>query len=492
MEKFFWADQIADRIIKEKGKKKEYVCASGITPSGSIHIGNFREVITTDLVVRALRDKGKKVRFIYSWDDFDRFRKVPKNVSKSYDKYIGLPLSDVPSPYGDKGSYAEHFEKEFEDSLEKVSVKPEFIRQSKMNEKTKYASLIKIAIENRQTIIDILNEHRKEPLAKDWMPVVVYCEKCGKDDTKILNVDGFKIKYSCKCGFENTIDIRKKGIVKAPWRVDWPMRWRYEKVDFEPGGIDHSTPGGSYTTSKEIVKDVFSYDVPMYQLYEWVRIKGGTEFSSSSGNVITLNDVLEVYEPEVLRYLFVGTRPKKGFQISFDLDVMKIYEDYDKLERDYFEKANPQDKRIYELSKLKIPKKAPKRLSFRNLIMYVQINKVKDLSKIDQARAEKVSNWLEKFAPEDIKFEVQDKVKAKLGKKEKLALSDLRNVLKKNLSEEKLFNEFYKISEKNDLKNSEFFEAAYRVIIGKKRGPRLAALILGIGKDKVIKLLNQL
>ena len=62
MEKFFWADEIADRIIKERGKKKQYVCASGITPSGIVHIGNFREVITTDLVVRALRDKNKKGR----------------------------------------------------------------------------------------------------------------------------------------------------------------------------------------------------------------------------------------------------------------------------------------------------------------------------------------------------------------------------------------------------------------------------------------------
>ncbi len=98
-EKFFWADEIANQIIKEKGRKKEYVCASGITPSGTIHIGNFREVITTDLVVRALRDKGKKVRFIYSWDDYDRFRKVPKNVGAGYEKYIGMALSEIPSPF---------------------------------------------------------------------------------------------------------------------------------------------------------------------------------------------------------------------------------------------------------------------------------------------------------------------------------------------------------------------------------------------------------
>jgi len=140
-EKFFWADQIADIIIKERGNKREYVCASGITPSGTIHIGNFREIITTDLVVKALEDKGKKVRFIYSWDDFDRFRKVPKNVSKEYEKYIGMPLSDIPSPFEKGKSYAQHFEKELEEQLKKVGIKPEFIYQNKMNKNCKYAKL---------------------------------------------------------------------------------------------------------------------------------------------------------------------------------------------------------------------------------------------------------------------------------------------------------------------------------------------------------------
>ncbi len=75
-----WADINADKIIREKSGKDHFTCASGITPSGTVHIGNFREIISVDLVVRALRDKGEKVRFIYSWDDYDVFRKVPKNM----------------------------------------------------------------------------------------------------------------------------------------------------------------------------------------------------------------------------------------------------------------------------------------------------------------------------------------------------------------------------------------------------------------------------
>ncbi|MBR9701669.1 lysine--tRNA ligase [Candidatus Pacearchaeota archaeon] len=493
-EKFFWADQIADRIIKEKGNKKEYVCASGITPSGTIHIGNFREVITTELVVRALQDKGKKVRFIYSWDDYDRFRKVPVGIDKKYEKYLGMPVSEVPSPFKKGESYAEHFEKEFENSLKKVGVKPEFIRQNVMFKKCKYASLIKVAIEKRKEIMKILNKHRKEPLKKDWMPVTVYCEKCGKDFTKIISAKGYFIEYECKCGFKDKIDYRKKGFVKVLWRVDWPMRWKYEKVDFEPGGADHSAAGGSFETGKEIVKKVFNYGVPLYYIYLWIRLKGGKDFSSSQGNALNLDEVEEVYEPEVIRYLFVGTRPSKEFNISFDNDIIKIYEDYDALEKKYYGgEANPQEKRIYELSQVKKPaKKKPEKMGFRHLITSVQLKKEKELNKESQVRAKKVANWIEKYAGEDMKFEVKTKVSARLEGREKEAMKELKKSLEnKDFSEEELFNEFYRICEKLGMKNKEFFDAAYKVLIGKSRGPRLASLILMIGKGKLIKLLGQ-
>jgi lysyl-tRNA synthetase class 1 len=493
MEKFFWADAIADRIVNEKGNKKEFVCASGITPSGTVHMGNFREVITTDLVVRALRDKGKKVRFIYSWDDYDRFRKVPPNVPKEYEKYLGMPISDIPSPFG-KGSYAEHFEKEFEKSLEIVDIEPEFIRQNTMYKKCKYASLIKTAIEKNKDIKAILDKYREEPLPEDWLPVTVYCEKCNKDIADIISIKGYNLEYECECGYKNKIDFRKLGIVKLKWRVDWPARWKYESVDFEPGGIDHSVEGGSYTTAKEIVKKVFDFTPPVYQFYEFVRLKGGSEFSSSEGNALTLDEVEQVYEPEIIRYIFVKTRPNKAFPISFDNDIIKIYEEFDALEERYYsKKLNPQDSRIYELSVLKIPKQKPERTSFRHLITVVQSGKSAELKGSAKKRAEKVSSWLDKYAGEDMKFRIQENIGVKLNKKEKEALVELGERLKKkDLTEEELFNEFYDICSKTGISNTDFFNAAYMAIIKKAKGPRLANLILTAGKERIIKLLNQI
>jgi len=493
-EKFFWADAIADQIVKQKGNKKEYVCASGITPSGKVHIGNFREVITTDMVVRALRDKGKKVRFIYSWDDFDRFRKVPKGVSKNYEKYLGMPISDILSPFDSKMSYAEFNEKKFEGSLKGVQIEPEFIYQNGMNKKCVYADLIKVALEKRDVIVGILDKYRKEPLNSDWWPIMIYCDKCKKDLTRITGVDGYDVSYECDCGHGETFDIRKKGLVSIRWRVDWPLRWRHEHVDFEPGGIDHSVYGGSFTTAKEISKEVFGFEPPIYQFYEWIGIKGGGAFASSTGNALSLDEVGEVYEPAVLRYLFVGTKPKSAFDISFDNDVISIYEKFDALEEKYFGgDCNDKEKRMYEMSVVDVPKKKPSRSGFRHLVTLVQIGKLDGLNDYDKLRASKVKNWIDKYAGDDMKFSVASKVKGKFSTKEKKGLVLLREVLSEgDYNEKELFDKFYEICEKSGLSNTEFFDAAYRAIIGKSKGPRLAALIKVVGEGKVSKILENL
>jgi len=505
-EAFHWADQSAERVIKERGNKKKYVCAAGITPSGTVHIGNFREIITVDLVTRALKEKKKNVRFIYSWDDYDRLRKIPKNVPEEFERYIGMPISDVPDPGKCHNSYAEHFEKELEYSLSEVGIKPEFIRQNLMYKSCKYAEEIKTALNNRDKIRKILDKYRKEPLKKDWYPLTVYCEMCKTDFTKILSYNNeYEIEYECKCGHKNKINFRKKGNVKLSWRVDWAGRQYFEDVDFEPAGKDHYAAGGSRITANEIIESIWKRKHPIDLAYEWIGIKGGKQFSSSSGNVLTLNDCLEIYEPEIIRYLFASTRPDTEFAISFDLDVIKIYSDFDKCERIYFGKEEiskeklAKEKRIYEFSCIKIPKKMPFQASFRHLAMLMQIynGDIKEVNKnFDEdvgKRAIRSWNWVQKYAPEDFRFKIQDKIEIKLDEQEKKALRLLVNKLEKNkYNEDSLFNEFYKICSEVEINNIDFFKAAYKVLINKEKGPRLASFILAIGKEKIIKLLKQI
>src|SRR6056297_3556202 len=138
---YHWADTTAEKIVRQKGEKDTYVCASGITPSGTVHIGNFREIISVELIVRALRERGKDVRFIYSWDDYDVFRKVPKNVprAEAWEQYLRMPITLVPDPWERAENYARSNEKELEKLLHQVGVEPEYIYQATEYRKSRYA-----------------------------------------------------------------------------------------------------------------------------------------------------------------------------------------------------------------------------------------------------------------------------------------------------------------------------------------------------------------
>jgi lysyl-tRNA synthetase, class I len=247
-------------------------------------------------------------------------------------------------------------------------------------------------------------------------------------------------------------------------------------------------------TGKEIAKKIYDYEAPMYVMYDFVSVKGmAGKISSSKGNALTLDEVEEVYEPEILRYLFVGTRPSKGFEISFDNDVIKIYDDYDELERKYYSgEADEQEKKIYEFSRLKVGKKKPEKISFRHLVTLVQTGKTKNLNGANKIRAEKVANWIEKYAGDDMRFKIQDDIEISLTENEKKALKILREKLKeRNYNEDELLNEFYGIVQQVGIQPKDFFGAAYGAIIGKTKGPRLAALILA-AKEKIIKLLGKI
>lgn len=284
-----WADMTADRLIKQKGDKDSYVLASGITPSGVVHFGNFREVITVDLVARALRARGKKVRFIFSWDDYDTFRKVPANMPnpEKLESYLFQPIVDTPDPFGVAESYAAHHEQNFEQQLKKVGIQVEPIYQAKKYRAGDYAQQILHTLKMAPQIRAILNKHRTEPLDENWLPVSIYCPVHKTDRVEDIRFDGnHTLTYKHQDhDYRGEVDILTSSNVKLPWRVDWPMRWAYEKVDFEPGGKDHSSQGGSYTTAKEIV-ELYDWSAPVYLQYDFVSIRGaGGKMSSSKGNV---------------------------------------------------------------------------------------------------------------------------------------------------------------------------------------------------------------
>ena len=58
---------------------------------------------------------------------------------------------------------------------------------------------------------------------------------------------------------------------------------------------------------------------------------------------------------------------------------------------------------------------------------------------------------------------------------------------KKDYTAEELHDEMYNLLREFDMKPQKAFQAIYKIIIGKKQGPRAASFVLSLDKDFVIK-----
>ncbi len=522
-----WADKAAAKTVAAHPDAELFTVAAGITPSGVVHVGNFREVMTVELVARALRDQGKQVRFIYSWDDFDVFRKVPVGMPQPemLEENLRRSIVDVPDPFGEHDSYASHNIAVFETDLGRLGIRPEFIRQSGRYRSGDYADGIKTALEHRGEIRRILDAYRRTPLPEDWLPIAGFCAACHRDNLDLHWERGYDVSYRCgECGHEQTVDLREGGNIKLLWRIDWPMRWAHEQVLFEPGGKDHSSSGGSYDTGKQIAREVYAFDAPQYVAYDFVRIKGaGGKISSSEGNAVTLDRCLEVYEPEVLRWLFVGYRANVEFQISFDDDVVKTYADYDKLVAQAHQPdtgGKSDAKRARARRQLQLASldhrvsqpgtEAPWVPGFKPLAEVVQsyagdlkrtLEFFEKSGRIDGAnarecllrRAECARNWLERYAPEERRFAIRSEPKrVELDDEQRVVLARLVAALDENpgYDEQTLIPYLKTLCDDVELTPQQFFPVAYDLLIDREKGPRLTTLLATIGRDRALALLR--
>jgi lysyl-tRNA synthetase class 1 len=86
-----WADLASDAV---EATGRPAVISTGISPSGEIHIGNLREVVTADAIYRALEERGAGASFHFVSDNFDPLRRVyPFLKAEIYEPLVGRPIS---------------------------------------------------------------------------------------------------------------------------------------------------------------------------------------------------------------------------------------------------------------------------------------------------------------------------------------------------------------------------------------------------------------
>ncbi|KAA1421574.1 lysine--tRNA ligase [Nocardioides humilatus] len=355
-----WVTRTADLALRHAetvngGTLPELVtCASGISPSGPIHLGNLREFLTVHFVAEEIRRRGIAVRHLHSWDDYDRFRKVPVGIDPAWSEHIGRPLSAVPDPTGEFPSWAERFKAPLRAALTELGCEMVEVDQTEMYRAGTYREQVLTAVRKRGEIDTVMARYRTkkvegaepdeaddaedeghgatEDLAR--FPFKPYCRGCGRDTVTLTSYDDdtTDLAYTCDvCGESHVTNLATQDEGKLVWKVDWPMRWTFEGVHFEPGGVDHASPGSSYTVGKEIVGPIFGGSAPSFVGYSFVGVAGMPKMSSSKGGVPTAAEALRILEAPILRWLYVRRQPKQAFNVDFGQEVLRLYDEWDAL-----------------------------------------------------------------------------------------------------------------------------------------------------------------
>ncbi|MGZ4603276.1 MAG: lysine--tRNA ligase, partial [Kineosporiaceae bacterium] len=358
-----WVARFADEVIAEAERRapgRPIVCASGISPSGPIHLGNLREVLTPHFVADEIRRRGRDVVHLLSWDDYDRFRRVPAGVDPAWAEHVGRPLTSVPAPPGSPyPNWAEHFTAPLVAALDQLGVEVRAVSQTQMYTSGAYTEQVLLATRERQRIDTILGRYRTKQIqeqvvhaeAEDdgsgaateddggsafgYFPYKPYCARCGRDTTTVTGYDDATtaMTYVCQDGFTETVLLREFRRGKLVWKVDWPMRWAHEGVAFEPSGVDHQSPGSSFVVGSQLVREVFGAEPPIGPMYAFVGISGMAKMSSSRGAVPIPLDALQIMEAPLLRWLYVRRRPNQSITVAFDQEVQRLYDEWDALAR---------------------------------------------------------------------------------------------------------------------------------------------------------------
>jgi lysyl-tRNA synthetase class 1 len=281
-----------------------------------------------------------------------------------------------------------------------------------------------------------------------------------------------------------------RGQGKLAWRVDWPARWKILGVTIEPFGKDHAVAGGSYDTGQRISREVYGYPPPIPVPYGHIHLKGRGKMSSSKGVTITISEMLESAPADVLRYMIIKTKPEKLIDFDPGLGILTLVDEFDHGEG-----------RAFELSRISEP---GCNVPFKHMVTAIQIaNGCDELVEvlhrsgyeaIDtnalKKRARNVRNWLDRFAPEFVKFQVQRTLPVQvktLTSRQKKALAKLAAALELNSSDpEWLHNEVYAISEEVGIDSKDAFKAIYISLLAKTSGPRAGWFLTSLSPEFVI------
>ncbi|MBB6646850.1 lysine--tRNA ligase [Halobellus ruber] len=527
----FWAEAVADGI-EARDPDEPIVIKGGVSPSGVAHLGNFNEIMRGYFVAAVLRDRGFEVRQVFTSDDRDPLRKLPRKLADPDGNIVGLgdvdagalgrnlgkPYTDIPDPFGESESYAAHFASLLEADAERLGVPVEMVSNTELYRDGTFEPVVEHVLERVDDAREVLGTYQSK-VDDEYVPFNPICANCGTVTETVtdIDLDAGTVDYVCTdmtaggdtiegCGFEGTATFREG---KLPWRFEWPAQWQVLGVDFEPFGKDHAE--GSWPSGQEIAREVLGIDPPVPMTYEWFTLNGEA-LSSSAGNVVTVPEILELLEPDVLRYFF-ALDPRR----ARDLDLSRLdqlVDDFDRFERAYFgdvddeaitafaERAYPYVVSEVREERIRLPYTFAAVLGMtddRDLRLEMARNEgyVDDdapewaiegaLERVDRARA-----WAERM-DNAYNYRIQETLpEVEFDGDVAAALEDLAEFVAAGHDGEAIQGEMYETARRHGVEVSEFFEAGYLLFFDQPQGPRLGEFLGELDSEFVVRRLRRM
>ncbi len=520
----FWADKTAQTLAKDFPGMQ--VVEDEKTPSGHVHVGALRGVVIHDCLYKACRDAGLPAKYLYGIDDFDSLDKILPYHPQGFEKHLGEPLSRVPSTDGSFPSYSKQFGTEFINAFNELGCKPEIYWTSEVYASGKFNGAIKTALDNAAKINELNAAISGAQKPSEYLPFKPVCENCGKVSTTLAyEWDGKTVAYKCAdsreakgCGHVGRVSPFD-GRGKLPWKVEWVAKWTAFNVTCEYAGKDHFTKTGSHTVSAAISEQVFKHKPPFGEGYEFILL-GKAKMSTSKGTGAMAADLVKNGDPSILRFFMAKSRPRS--QISFEPEsqnLLLLYDEYDRMQRAFFGKEEEKGatetehiKRVYQLSSINgAEKEIPAQVPFSLAITVVQSAKgreiealqsmghlPKSLSPQQQKQVENrltaARKWLEYYAPDEYKLsilkELPKDAESALSAQEKELFAEAAGKIESGIGGDELQNFIYNSAKERGLETKRVFASAYKILLGKERGPRLGPFLLSLEQGFAAKRLR--
>ena len=528
----FWADAVAD-VIEASDPEEPVVIKGGVSPSGVPHIGHFNEILRGYFVAEALRNRGYEVRQVFTADDKDRLRAVPRRLADldwnvvglgevdagALGRNLGKPYTAIPDPFGCCDSYGAHFTRLLQNSADRLGVEVDMVSNTEIYRTGEFEAVTRHVLANRERAREVLADFQ-EKVDDDYVPFFAECSECGQLTETITGVDleGGTVAYRCTdseadgdviegCGHEGTATLREG---KLPWRFEWPAQWKLLGVDFEPFGKDHAE--GSWPSGVAIAREVLDIEPPVPMVYEWFTLDG-EPLSSSAGNVLTVDEALTLLEPEVLKYFFTK-EPLKQRDFSVG-GVDQLVDEFDRFERVYFgereasEEERARAERAYPMvvdelraERVRIPYTFAAVLGMtddpavREEIARKEGHIPEDAPEwaveAALARVERAREWARPTGNAfDYELKRAELPEVDFDPETERALDELAAFVAEGHDGEAVQGEIYETAKRHDLDIGEFFSAGYRLFFDDDEGPQLGPFLAKLDREFVVDRLRR-